>query len=427
MNQERALEILQSGRSALITGRAGSGKTYLLNQFIKSQRAAGKVLAITATTGLAATHLSGETIHRWAKIGIHESLPNNFFQKLTTKDRQRMIEVDILIIDEISMLSDVQFSMIDYILRGVRQQQVPFGGIQLVMSGDFFQLPPIKRSQTIQLDVFSDYNNGVGFVTSSAAFEELNPAICYLESQYRQSDNDLLDVLEAIRAGTVDEYELNFLNQRLNQQPTERDGVVTNLHTSNMDVDRVNSLSLTKINQPMETFLMTGSGNRYGLEVLKKMVLALEQLDLKIGAEVMAIKNDSKMRFVNGSLGKVTNFARKNGLKLPVVQFNSGKEIIIEPDSWELTENDSKIASVIQLPLRLAYAITIHKAQGMTLDKAKINLAKAFTPGMGYVALSRIRRLEDLYLMGINQMALTVSEEARQLDEDLHRQSRMEK
>lgn len=425
MNQERALEMLQSGRSALITGRAGSGKTYLLNQFIKSQRAAGKTLAITATTGLAATHLGGETIHRWSKIGIHDSLPQNFFQKLAAKDRQRMIEADILIIDEISMLSDSQFSMIDRVLRGVRQVQIPFGGLQVVMSGDFFQLPPIKRVPT-QLDVFGDYG-GVGFVTSSSAFEELNPAICYLESQYRQSDSDLLDVLEAIRAGTIDEYELNFLNQRLNQQPSEGDGVVTNLHTSNLDVDRVNGLSLAKINQPLENFLMTGSGNRYGLEALKKTVLAPEQLDLKLGAEVMAIKNDPKMRFVNGSLGKVIDFARKSGIKLPVVQFNSGREVIIEPDSWELTENDVKIASVTQLPLRLAYAITVHKAQGMTLDKARVNLAKAFTPGMGYVALSRVRRLEDLYLMGLNQMALTVSEEARQLDEDLHRQSRMEK
>lgn len=425
MNQERALELLNSGRSALITGRAGSGKTYLLNQFIKASRAAGKTLAITATTGLAATHLGGETIHRWSKIGIYEELPKNFFQKLTNKDRQRLMEVDVLIIDEISMLSDNQLTMIDRVLRGARQNQSPFGGVQLVMSGDFFQLPPIKRVAT-QLDVFGG-GAGAGFVTDSASFADLNPRICYLESQFRQSDNDLLDVLEAIRAGTVDEYELNFLNQRLNRQPREGDGVVTNLHTTNLDVDRVNSSSLAKIPHQVETFLMTGDGSRYALEALKKTVLAPEQLDLKLGAEVMAIKNDQKLRFVNGSLGRVVNFTRKKGLKLPVVEFNSGAVVTIEPDSWDLTENDVKIATVIQLPLRLAYAITVHKAQGMTLDKAKINLARAFTPGMGYVALSRVRRLEDLYLMGLNQMALTVSEEARQLDEDLKRLSRMER
>lgn len=425
MDQAQALKILNSGRSALITGRAGSGKTYLLNQFISAQRQAGKVLAITATTGLAATHIGGETIHRWSKIGVHDQLPATFFQKLTTKDRQRLLEVDILIIDEISMLLDQQFEMINQVLKTVRGSAEPFGGVQVVMSGDFFQLPPIKR-QAVQLDVFGD-GGGAGFVTSSRAYQELAPIICYLESQFRQSDNDLLSVLEAIRTGNFDEYEFEFLKSRLNQKPTEADGVVANLHTSNLDVDRVNSLSLAKIRDQLVSFQMTGSGNRYGREVLKKSVLAPEQLDLKLGAEVMAIKNDAKLRFVNGSLGKVVDFANKAGARLPVVEFNSGRQVLIEPDSWDLTENDAKVASVTQLPLRLAYAITIHKAQGMTLDKAKINLAKAFTPGMGYVALSRVRRLEDLYLMGINQMALTVSEEARQLDEDLKRQSRMEK
>lgn len=425
MNQEQALAILQSGRSVLLTGRAGSGKTYLLNQFIKQARAAGKKLAITATTGLASTHLGGETIHRWSKIGVHDKLPPTFFQKLTTKDRQRLMETDILIIDEISMLADTQFEIINQILKRVRSSDQAFGGIQLVMSGDFFQLPPIKRA-TVQLDVFGEAT-GAGFVTESQAFEELSPAICYLTSQFRQSDNELLDVLEAIRSGTIDEYELGFLNSRMHQKPTEEDGVVTNLHTSNMDVDRVNSLSLAKIQQAVQVFTMTGGGNRYALETLKKSVLAPERLELKLGAEVMAIKNDPKDRFVNGSLGKVVAFSQKGAYKLPVVGFNSGREVIVEPDSWSLLENEIEIASVTQLPLRLAYAMTVHKAQGMTLDKARINLAKAFTPGMGYVALSRVRRLEDLYLTGLNQMALTVSEQARQLDEELKRLSQMEK
>lgn len=425
MNQTQALAILQAGRSALITGRAGSGKTYLLNRFIKTQRQAGKVLAITATTGLAATHIGGETIHRWSKIGVHDQLPATFFQKLTAKDRQRLLEVDTLIIDEISMLADHQFNMINQVLKTVRGSLASFGGVQVVMSGDFFQLPPIKR-QTIQLDVFGD-GAGAGFVTSSQAYQELAPTVCYLESQFRQSDDNLLSVLEAIRTGNFDEYEFEFLKSRLHQQPTEADGVVTNLHTSNMDVDRVNNISLARIRDELVSYQMTGSGSRYGLEILKKSVLAPEQLDLKLGAEVMTIKNDAKSRFVNGSLGKVVDFATKDGRRLPVVKFNSGRQVLIEPDNWDLAENDTKVASVTQLPLRLAYAITIHKAQGMTLDKAKINLAKAFTPGMGYVALSRVRRLEDLYLMGINQMALTVSEEARQLDEDLKHQSRMEK
>ena len=421
MDQAKALKILESGQSALLTGRAGSGKTYLLNQFIKQARAHNRKISVTATTGLAATHLGGETIHRWSKIGVHETLTPSFFQKITAKERQRIIETDILIIDEISMLADTQFEMINQVLQRVRMNQQPFGGIQVVMSGDFFQLPPIKR-KTLQLDVFDEIDS-VGFVTEATAFSELNPVICYLTSQFRQTDDQLTKILEAIRMGIIDEYEINILNSRLHQDLAATDKVITNLHTTNLDVDRINNASLSQINQPTVCFRMTGSGNRYALETIKKSVLAPEVLELKLGADVMAVKNDPKMRFVNGSLGKVIGFSQKHGMNLPVVAFNSGKEVTIEPDSWDLMENEVKIASVTQLPLRLAYAITIHKAQGMTLDKACINLAKAFTPGMGYVALSRVRRLEDLYLTGLNQMALTVSDQARQLDEDLKRQS----
>ncbi len=424
MDQQQALAILLAGDSALITGKAGSGKTHLLKDFINQSKKNGKKVAITATTGIAATHLGGETIHRWSKIGILEQLPSDFFKKMTKKDQKRLIETDILIIDEISMLHDFQFELINRILKVIRASDQPFGGIQIVLSGDFFQLPPVRKRQVVQLDVFGSSSSN-GFVTGSAAFFELDPKICYLETQYRQQEGDLTQILDAIRSGIVDQYEIDKLQARMefdHSQLAEQN--LAHLHTNNISVDRINRANLDKIKQPIKRFKMTGSGNKYLIESLKKSVLAPEILELKLGAFVMAVKNDSKERFVNGSLGEVVDFAQVDGLELPVIKFKTGRKITIEPTNWDLTENDVKLASVTQIPLRLAYAITVHKSQGMTLDGAVIDLSKAFTPGMGYVALSRVRSLDDLFLTGLNQMALTVSEEAIELDAKLKKQSK---
>lgn len=423
MDQQQALKLLLAGKSAVITGKAGSGKTYLLNDFIRQLRQRKQKVAITATTGLAATHLNGETIHRWSKIGILDRLPGNFFaRKLSNKDRQRFLETDVLIIDEISMLHDYQFDMINQILKITRTSDEPFGGLQVVMSGDFFQLPPIRRKfGTAQMDIFNG-TSGLGFVTDSLAFSELNPIVCYLETQYRQDDNDLTTILDAIRSGIVEEYEIKQLQARMGLKIDDDD--VTNLHTTNVAVDKINQIKLESIKGDNTSFEMSGSGNQYALASLKKSVLAPEILDLKLDAFVMAVKNDQKCRYVNGSLGRVVDFTTKEGYFMPVVKFQDGPTIPIERADWDLSENEQTIARVNQFPLRLAYAITVHKAQGMTLDKARIDLTKAFTPGMGYVALSRVRRLNDLYLLGLNQMALTVAEEAQRLDEELKRHCR---
>ena len=145
MDQELALAILMSGRSALLTGAAGTGKTHLLNTFIAQARDQGKKVSVTATTGLAATHLGGNTIHSWSGIGVSDHLANNFFDRLSKTRREVITKTDVLVIDEISMLHDFRLDMVDRVLRGVRENDQPFGGVQLVMSGDFFQLPPINR------------------------------------------------------------------------------------------------------------------------------------------------------------------------------------------------------------------------------------------------------------------------------------------
>ena len=410
MNQDQALEILFAGYSALLTGEAGSGKTYVLNKFIEQSRKHGKVVAVTATTGLAATHLNGETIHKWSKIGINKFLSPDFIKRISDKDADRIIDTDILIIDEISMLNDYQFDMINQVLKTIRRSKLPFGGIQVVLSGDFFQLPPIRKE--VQADIFG--KAVAGFVTSSLAFKELNPKICYLTSQFRQDDESLKNILKMIRTGDIDEYEIEQLTNRMNKKP--QDETVTNLHTRNVDVDLLNQKELAKIRENEHKFLMTSSGPRQNVATLVTSVLAPAQLKLKIGASVMAIKNDPRGRYVNGSLGKVIDFDSKATGEVPIVKFNNGKTVAVEYDEWRLEDGNKVLASVRQIPLRLAYAITIHKSQGMTLDGAVIDLSKAFTPGMGYVALSRVKSLDDLYLLGLNNTALMVSEEAKELD-----------
>lgn len=421
MNQDQALAILMAGNSTLIVGEAGSGKTYLLNQFIDQARKAGKIVAVTATTGLAATHLGGETIHRWSKIGIADYLPADFFKKFRKNDVDRIKKADVLVIDEVSMLNDFRFDMINHILKTARGNNQPFGGIQVVLSGDFFQLPPINKKQ--QSDIFG--GQSAGFITASSAYHELNPKVCYLSSQYRQADDDLSQVLMSIRSGGVDQYEIDLLLSRMDKIP-ESGRAIVNLHTTNVDVDYINEKELAKINETEHKFVMSSSGDRNSVSLLTTTVLAPIELALKKTAVVMAVKNDSRERFVNGSLGIVIDFATKAGQKVPVVKFNNGKTVEVEPDEWKLFENEKVLAGVRQIPLRLAYAITVHKSQGMTLDGAIVNLSKAFSPGMGYVALSRIKSLDDLYLRGINQMALTILDEARDIDNRLREESKVE-
>lgn len=407
MNQGLALEIMLSGESVLLTGPAGAGKTYVLNQFIKFAKREGKHVSVTATTGLAATHLGGTTIHSWAGIGIMDSLPSNFVTHMT-KGRVEIIEkTDVLIIDEISMLHDYRLDMVDEVCRLVRKKpDVPFGGIQVIMSGDFFQLPPINR----------DGSQQGGFVVRSNAWRELDPVICYLEEQHRQDDEILLDILNALRAGDIRRHHAEKLLERADVHPP-KDAVLTELHTVNIDVDRMNEVKLEELEGDELFYTQTTTGADNYVENLQRSVLAPAVLRLKKGALVMAVKNAADRKYANGSIGTVIDF--EPATEYPIVEFHNGKVVSMLPDSWELRDGDKKRASITQIPLRLAWAITVHKSQGMTLDAARIDLRKAFVEGMGYVALSRVKNLENLYLTGINRMALAVSQEAQAIDEQL--------
>lgn len=411
MDQQLALAVMLSGESVFLTGPAGSGKTYILNQFIRLAKKQGKYVSVTATTGLAATHLGGTTIHSWSGIGIHDSLPQGFLDRFPKGRREIIKKTDVLVIDEISMLHDYRLDMIDEICRLVREKPLePFGGIQVVMSGDFFQLPPINHRDS----------RAGGFVVNSSAWSELDPTVCYLEEQYRQDDEALLGVLSAIRKGTLTQDHIDTLTARSEVHPDELEDL-TELYTVNVDVDKLNEAKLAQIDDDELSYERVEVGPKGHLEVLDRSVLAPKVLRLKRGALVMAVKNSSDRKYVNGSIGTVVDF--ETDTEYPIVKFRNGKEVLMVPDSWELRDGDEKRASISQIPLRLAWAITVHKSQGMTLDTARMNLAKAFVEGMGYVALSRVKNVNSLYLSGINQMALRVSEEAMSIDGYLREKS----
>ncbi len=406
MKQSLALEILLAGESALITGAAGAGKTYLLRQFIQQAKHEGKHVSVTATTGLAATHLGGTTIHSWAGIGVHDSLPQGFADHIAKGRREIIEKTDVLVIDEISMLHDFRFDMVDEACRLVRRKDEPFGGIQVVMSGDFFQLPPINRGDS----------RAGGFVVNSQAWQELDPAICYIDEQHRQDDEQLLEILNAIRGGEVRRHHAEALLARVEAVP-EDDTPLTELHTVNLDVDKINEKKLAELDGDELVYTQTTTGSGNYVEGLARSVLAPAELRVKQGALVMAVKNALDRKYVNGSIGTVIEF--EQGTEYPVVEFQNGRTVTMQPDTWELRDGDKKRASITQIPLRLAWAITVHKSQGMTLDAARIDLRKAFVEGMGYVALSRVKNLSSLYLHGINQMALKVSEDAQSIDDVL--------
>lgn len=406
MRQKQALTIMDSGSNVFLTGAPGAGKTYVLNKFVGRAMRSGKRVAVTASTGIAATHLGGTTIHSWSGLGIRDVLTSEDLVWLKSNDRliKRYNSTDILVIDEVSMLHGARLDMVNQAAKLLRQNDAPFGGLQVILVGDLYQLPPINRG-----------GEAVDFVHTSATWAELDPRVCYITEQHRQSGHDgLLDLLEAMRAGTLDDEHRYIVGERMGKQPAE-DAVVTRLYSHNIDVDAINQKHLSAIQYTGKTFQMQTKGSKARIEQLIKSVLAPEELVLKVGAEVMFVANNFAEGFVNGSRGQVVSF---DGYQ-PVVALTNGRTIHVEPHSWNLSEDGKVKAEVSQLPLRLAWAITIHKSQGMSLDAAEVDLSRAFTPGMGYVALSRVRTLDGLFLKGVNRMAFTMHPAIHDLDATL--------
>ena len=395
--QESSLNILKTGKNVFITGSAGTGKTFTLNKYIFYLKSRKIVPTVVAPTGIAASHLQGQTIHSYFSLGIREFIDDAYIESLLEKKylQTRFSKLKVLIIDEISMVSPEMFTAMDRILRAFKKSNTPFGSIQTILSGDFFQLPPISRVPKEKR-----------FAWQSPSWRELDLSTCYLQEKFRQDDNVLITILDEIRDGSVSSHSLEILHSREHKE-LEIDFTPTKLYTHNVDVDRINSDELNRLNTPSHRFHYKSEGSAKNIEKIFKSSLVLEEITLKKDAVVMFIKNNHELGYVNGTTGVVIDFEGERGL--PVIKTSDGSIIKVGLEDWSMeNESGNIVAKVSQIPLKLAWAITIHKSQGMTLDAAEIDLSKTFEVGQGYVALSRIKSIEGLRLMGFNDKALTV-------------------
>lgn len=420
MTQDEALLILKTGANVFLTGEPGAGKTYTINKYIAYLKEHHIEHSITASTGIAATHIGGMTIHSWSGIGIKENLNKYDLDKIATSEylNRRIVKTKVLIIDEISMLHANTLAMVDMVCRLIRQNDEPFGGLQIIFVGDFFQLPPINKKnkqddrQEKEIQLFEEEETG-DFAYQSPAWRRASPVICYIHEQHRQDDEDFLDLLLAIRRGTLEGEHLEYLKSRFVKRE-EFPPNITKLFSHNLDVDRVNTEMLSKIAGVEKKFLMNSTGKENIVTTLKKGCLSPEVLILKKGAIVMCTKNNPKERYVNGTLGEVIEFDSFSGN--PIIRTLSGHHITITPLDWSVEENGKIKGKISQIPLRLAWAITVHKSQGMSMDSAIMDLSSVFEYGQGYVALSRVRRMTGLYLLGFNDMSLKVHPEILEQD-----------
>ena len=457
MRQSSALDILKTGQNVFLTGSAGSGKTYTLNQYINYLRARRVPVAVTASTGIAATHMNGTTIHSWSGIGIKDELSDRDLTNLSRKQflADRLKDTAVLIIDEISMLHAKQLNLVNQVLKHVRKNDAAFGGIQVVVAGDFFQLPPIGSKGE---------SNREKFAFMSEAWLDAKFHICYLSEQHRQVSEaangglDLDDILNQIRRQEVTFEAIAALEATYDQ---DVDIKRTRLYTHNLNVNKINDKELAALEGETMRFEATATGDSKLVETLKKTVRTQDELILKVGAKVMFIKNNTELGVSNGTMGELIGFAavkiddskdtsddliedtaqdaiakntknkakkdkeskekpkdkKPTTQKMPVVRLNSGREVIAEPEEWIIEdETGDVLASYLQVPLCLAWAITIHKSQGMTLEAAEIDLSRTFELGQGYVALSRLKSLAGLQLLGMNDMSLQLDPLARGAD-----------
>ncbi len=379
---------MRRGRNIFLTGPPGSGKSYVLSAYVAWAEKVGRKVALTASTGIAASLLGGITVHSWSGMALTQQLNKYDVDRLIGKQflKERFNATDILIIDEISMLSGRVLNDLNTLLKLGRNSNLAFGGIQTIFAGDFFQLPPVNAGP-------------IGYAFMSEAWREADLLACYLSEQHRQQSDELTDILLALRDHRLTKRHLDLLlsRQGIRHQP------VTMLMTHNRKADAVNYGRLNQIKGDTKSYKMLTFGNRGAIAELTGSILAPKELNLKVGAEVMFIANNFSEGFVNGSQGTVVKFRCGK----PVVKLkNSRLKLTVEVHSWKKQINGTTIAEAVQLPLRLSWAITVHKSQGMSLDAAEIDLRQSFAYGMGYVALSRLKSYNGLYLSGLNSRAL---------------------
>lgn len=390
--QEIAYNHICSGFSVFITGGGGVGKTALLNYYIQKNKK--KSLGITSTTGTSAILINGTTLHSYLGLGtgrqtidqITAYIENNNFIKY------KWNKLKTLIIDEISMLSGEFFDKVEQIARNVRNSDKPFGGIQLILSGDFCQLSPIDSKK---------------FCFEANSWPYCIDKVFYLEEIIRQENKLFQNCLTNIRLGNITDKIKETINSRINIELTNNFGIKpTKLFSRNILVDSTNLSELNILCQKNKKYqykMITNFQNDIAENKYKKLIPAVQNLEICLGCQVMLIYNlDISNHLINGSRGVVIGFDYKDGNFLPIVKFLNGKEQLIDFNIWKIEENDQVIGIIQQIPLKLAYAFSIHKAQGCSLDYAILDLSNLFDYGMAYVALSRVRSLDGLTITSIN-------------------------
>ena len=396
--------------SLFLTGKAGTGKTTFLKHI---QNTSIKKMVIVAPTGVAAINAGGVTMHSFFQLPFLPFVKdaNHGFGQIECVNRythfknvkfnkekiELLNELDLLIIDEVSMLRADMLDCIDETLKYYRRNQIPFGGVQLLFIGDMFQLPPVTSDN--EWSLLSKYYKSP-FFFSSEAYQQLNPAHIELSKIYRQKEEKFINLLNNIRHNNMDEYDFELLQERFDPDAARyQDGLIT-LTTHNRTADSINQQKLAELEQ--ESIVFEGEING---DFNEKSLPAEKSLELKEGAQIMFIKNDIEKKYFNGKLAKIKSIARDE----IIVEFESGNQLKIEKEVWknirynlnrdENVIEEEEIGSFKQFPIRLAWAITIHKSQGLTFDRLAIDAGASFAAGQVYVALSRCRTFDGLTLL----------------------------
>lgn len=395
--QFTALNFMIGGRNVFLTGSAGVGKTVLIKYFRKYY-GGSRNIAITSTTGTSALLIEGSTLHSYLGIGLGQASVEDLVAHIRGSSFRlnRWLKLQTLVIDEVSMLSPKLFDKLEEIAREVRYNSSPFGGIQLILSGDFLQLPVVNRERD---------NADGSFCFEAKTWSKCVDNVVHLTEIVRQKSKKFQTCLNYLRVGDVNEYVLKVLTPRINIELENDFGIIpTKLFSTNDKVDLINKHYLNKLTGEFREYEMKfhfpdRTSNRAALiERYVKNCNASEVIQLGIGAQVMLLHNlDMDSGLANGSRGVVTSFSEDR----PIVKFLNGEERLIDFHTWDIKENNVQIMKATQLPLRLAWAITIHKIQGSTLDYVELDLSNVFEYGQAYVGLSRVKTLKGLRITGL--------------------------
>ncbi len=394
-----------------LTGMAGTGKSTLLRRLISESVASGRRVDVTAPTGVAALNVGGMTLHRFCgmRLGPAPGQSDEAFYNELKEERhpavmagfRRVRNCEVLVIDEISMLPGRILNFVDFLFCRERGSDRAFGGCQIIATGDFLQLPPVRalNSQPSTLNLPYDW------AFMSAAWERAEFKTILLEEVKRQDEIDFVRALGNFRRGRIWGEDAKLLQSRIRNFPPAN---LTRLFTHNVQVDKWNNFQLSELQGEPVTLEAGTEGPDHQVEFLRKNLLTPSTLVLKPGALVMFTVNRTvpgceHPLFVNGQLGVVeqaesgSQRSEGSGEAVISVRVKSGELIRVEPFTWEFDRNDRGCGKVTQYPLRLAYAMTIHKAQGLTLDSAYLDIRAAREPGQAYVAVSRVRTLAGLH------------------------------